>query len=54
MEGNGNELATSAGKRDTFELVPESAIPEGMKAMETMCRYQVKTDALENTCHYRP
>ncbi|OWY97588.1 LOW QUALITY PROTEIN: hypothetical protein PHMEG_00031847 [Phytophthora megakarya] len=40
-------------EKDVLELVPVSEVPEGVKALETMWRYQLKTDDLGNICRYR-
>ncbi|KAG2993587.1 hypothetical protein PC120_g22221 [Phytophthora cactorum] len=39
---------------DVLELVPESEMPEGTKALQTMWRFQAKTDDFGNVLRYRP
>ncbi|KAG2820066.1 hypothetical protein PC113_g9363 [Phytophthora cactorum] len=39
--------------KDVLELVPESEVPEGAKALQTMWRFHAKTDDFGNVIRYR-
>ncbi|KAE9332932.1 hypothetical protein PF008_g14694 [Phytophthora fragariae] len=46
-------IAAMEGK-DVLELVPESQLPLGKKILQTMWRYQIKTDDLGNVLRFGP
>ncbi|POM65606.1 LOW QUALITY PROTEIN: Hypothetical protein PHPALM_18649, partial [Phytophthora palmivora] len=53
QNGGKRELAAMEEK-DVLELVPENDVPDGTKILETMWRFQAKTDELGNILRYRP
>ncbi|RAW35204.1 hypothetical protein PC110_g8500 [Phytophthora cactorum] len=52
-KGMEKEITTMIDK-DVLELVPESEMPEGTKALQTTWRFQAKTDDFGNVVRYRP
>jgi hypothetical protein len=52
-KGMEKEIATMIEK-DVLELVPESEMPAGAKPLETMWRFQPKTDEFGNVLRFRP
>jgi len=52
-KGMERELAAMEEK-DVFELVPEDEMPAGKRALQTMWRFQIKTDKNGNVLRFRP